>query len=138
MYVFAQDMEIRNWLKILLASTPLPPFTTTKKTWSQHFAIFFLKCIFNSWKRRMPKPNHCYPKYGDWRLGQGNASVCSLAPPPCSHLRAPRKNDKRYSKKNWKRFHLQYLQMKKKHQRLINSLPNMEVQKFKKKFLASM
>jgi hypothetical protein len=47
MFVFAQDMGIRNWVKILLASAPLPPLTTAKKTWSKHFAIFFLKCILN-------------------------------------------------------------------------------------------
>jgi hypothetical protein len=44
MFVFAQDMGIRNWVKILLASTPLPPFTTAKKTWevgSNLLAIFF-------------------------------------------------------------------------------------------------
>jgi hypothetical protein len=46
-FVFAQDMEVRNWVKILLASTPLSPFTTAKKTWSKLFAIFFLKCILN-------------------------------------------------------------------------------------------
>jgi hypothetical protein len=33
MFVFAQDMGIRNWVKILLASTLLSPFTTAKKTW---------------------------------------------------------------------------------------------------------
>jgi hypothetical protein len=32
MFVFAQDMEIRNWVKIFLAFTPLSPFTTAKKT----------------------------------------------------------------------------------------------------------
>jgi hypothetical protein len=31
MFVFAQDMGIRNWVKILLVSTTLPPFTTAKK-----------------------------------------------------------------------------------------------------------
>jgi hypothetical protein len=30
MFVFAQDMEIRNWVKNLLVSTIVPPFTTTK------------------------------------------------------------------------------------------------------------
>jgi hypothetical protein len=45
MFVFAQDMGIRNWVKILLVSTTLPPFTTAKKTWSKVLAILFLKCI---------------------------------------------------------------------------------------------
>jgi hypothetical protein len=27
---FAQDMEINNWVKILLVSTTVPPFTTMK------------------------------------------------------------------------------------------------------------
>jgi hypothetical protein len=43
MFVFAQDMGIRNWVKILLISTILPPYTTAKKTWSKVLAIFFLK-----------------------------------------------------------------------------------------------
>jgi hypothetical protein len=41
--VFAQDMGIRNWMKILLASTPLPPFTTAKKTWEQASCKFFFE-----------------------------------------------------------------------------------------------
>jgi hypothetical protein len=47
MFVFAQDIEIRNWMKILLVSTTLwslSPFTTAKKTWSKVLAILFLKC----------------------------------------------------------------------------------------------
>jgi hypothetical protein len=47
MFAFAQDMGIRNWVKIQLASTPVLPFTTANKTWSKLFAIFFLKCILN-------------------------------------------------------------------------------------------
>jgi hypothetical protein len=43
MFIFAQDMGIRNWVKILLASTLLPPSTTAKETWSKLFPIFFLK-----------------------------------------------------------------------------------------------
>jgi hypothetical protein len=43
MFVFAQDMGIRNWVKILLASTPLPPFTTAKKTWEQPSCNFLFK-----------------------------------------------------------------------------------------------
>jgi hypothetical protein len=30
MFVFAQNMGIRNWVKILLVSTTVPPFITTK------------------------------------------------------------------------------------------------------------
>jgi hypothetical protein len=44
MFDFAQDMGIRNWMKILLVSTILPPFTTTKKSWSKVLAVLFLKC----------------------------------------------------------------------------------------------
>jgi hypothetical protein len=43
MFVFAQDMGIRNRVKILLASTPLPPFTTTKKTWEQTSCNFLFE-----------------------------------------------------------------------------------------------
>jgi hypothetical protein len=43
MFVFAQDMGIRNWVKILLASIPLPPFTTAKKPWEQPSCNFLLK-----------------------------------------------------------------------------------------------
>jgi hypothetical protein len=32
MFIFAQDMEIKNWMKILFASTILAPFTIAKKT----------------------------------------------------------------------------------------------------------
>jgi hypothetical protein len=39
MFAFAQDMGIRNWVKIQLASTPVLPFTTANKTWSKLFAI---------------------------------------------------------------------------------------------------
>jgi hypothetical protein len=47
MFVFFQDIGIRNWMKILLVSTTLwslPPFTTAKKTWNKVLAIRFLKC----------------------------------------------------------------------------------------------
>jgi hypothetical protein len=47
MFILPQDMGIRNWAKILLASTPLTPFTIIKKIWNKFFAIFFLKCILN-------------------------------------------------------------------------------------------
>jgi hypothetical protein len=30
----------------------------------------------------MPKSNHYFPKYGGWKIGQGNASVRTLDPPP--------------------------------------------------------
>jgi hypothetical protein len=43
-------MGIRNWVKILLASTPLSPFTTAKKTWSK----LFCNCFFEV---------HSYLKY---------------------------------------------------------------------------
>jgi hypothetical protein len=43
MFVFAQDMEIRNWVKILLACTPLLPFTTARKTWEQASCNFLFK-----------------------------------------------------------------------------------------------
>jgi hypothetical protein len=86
MFVFAQDMGIRNWVKILLISTTLPPFTTAKKTWSKVLAILFLKYTpkLNAypWKKRMPKSNYYFSKYGGWKFGQGNASVCTLNPSP--------------------------------------------------------
>jgi hypothetical protein len=47
MFVFAQDIGIRNWVKILLVSTTLwslPTVTTANKTWSKVLAILFLKC----------------------------------------------------------------------------------------------
>jgi hypothetical protein len=120
MFVFAHYMGIRNWVKILLASTSLPPFTTAKKTWSNIFAILFLKCILNwntyLWKKRMPKYIHYYPKYGVWRLGQGNASVRRLAPPPiriCVPLGKIKSGIPNFYFLE-KRFHLQYLPTKKK------------------------
>jgi hypothetical protein len=47
MFILPQDMGIRNWVQILFASTPLPPFTIIKKIWTKLFAIFFLNCIHN-------------------------------------------------------------------------------------------
>jgi hypothetical protein len=47
MYVFAQDIGIRNSMKILLVSTILwsrPPFSITKKTWNKVLPILHLKC----------------------------------------------------------------------------------------------
>jgi hypothetical protein len=41
---FCPNMGNRNWVKILLVSTTLPPFTTAKKTWSKVLVILFLKC----------------------------------------------------------------------------------------------
>jgi hypothetical protein len=51
MFVFAQDMGIRNWVKILLASTPLPPITTAKKTWEQVSCnfLFEVHSLFNTY-----------------------------------------------------------------------------------------
>jgi hypothetical protein len=89
MFVFAQDIRIRNWVKILLASTTLrarPPFSTAKKTWSKVLPILFLKSNPKSnaypWKKRMPKSNQYFLKYRGWKFGQGNASVCTLDQPP--------------------------------------------------------
>ena len=39
MFVFAQDMGIRNWVKILLASTSLPHLQLQKKLGSNLLAI---------------------------------------------------------------------------------------------------
>jgi hypothetical protein len=47
MYVFAQDIGIRNSVKILHVSTTLrsqPPFSTAKKTWKKVLPILLLKC----------------------------------------------------------------------------------------------
>jgi hypothetical protein len=88
MYVFAQDIGIRNSVKILHVSTILrsrPPFSTTKKTWSKVLPILLLKCnpISNAylWKKRMPKSNHYILKYGDYKFGQRNASAHTLQTP---------------------------------------------------------
>jgi hypothetical protein len=71
MYVFAQDIGIRNWMKILLVSTTLwslPPFTTTKKTLSRVLAILFLKCTpkLNAYplKKECPNPIIISPNMG--------------------------------------------------------------------------
>jgi hypothetical protein len=42
MFVFAQDMVIRNWMKILLVSTTVLPFTTTKTKLGAKVLQFFL------------------------------------------------------------------------------------------------
>jgi hypothetical protein len=33
-------------------------------------------------KKRMPKSNHYILKYGGWKFGQGNDSICTLHQPP--------------------------------------------------------
>jgi hypothetical protein len=85
MYVFAQDIGIRNSVKILHVSTTLksrPPFSTTNKTWNKVLPILLLKCNPKSnaysLKIRMPKSNHYILKYGDYKFGQGNASAHTL------------------------------------------------------------
>jgi hypothetical protein len=35
-------------------------------------------------KIKMPKSNHCFPKYGGWKIGQGNPFARTLDPPPFS------------------------------------------------------
>jgi hypothetical protein len=34
------------------------------------------------YKKMMPKSNHYFPKYGGWKIGQGNASARTLDPLP--------------------------------------------------------
>jgi hypothetical protein len=89
MYDFAQDIGIRNLVKILHIFTTLqsrPPFSTAKNTWSKVLPILLLK--YNpksnaySWKKRMPKLNHYILKYGDYKFGQGNASAHTLHQTP--------------------------------------------------------
>jgi hypothetical protein len=43
MFVTAQDMGIRNWVKIQLVSTTVPPFTTAKTKFGTKDTILFLK-----------------------------------------------------------------------------------------------
>jgi hypothetical protein len=87
----------------------------------------------------MPKPNHYFSKYGGWRFSKGNASVRSLAPPTiCICIFQGKMIRKIPVFFVGDRFHLQYLSAKKKkHQRSIICSPDMEVQKFKKRFQAS-
>jgi hypothetical protein len=60
LYVFAQDIRIRNSVKILHVSTILrsrPPFSTAKKTWSKVLPILLLKCNPKSKCLSMKKKN---------------------------------------------------------------------------------
>jgi hypothetical protein len=89
MYVFAQDIKIRNWWRFSLYLQPYglqPPFSTAKKTWRKVLKILLLKCNPKSnaypWKQKMPKSNHYILKYGDWKFGQGNNSIRTLHQPP--------------------------------------------------------
>jgi hypothetical protein len=52
---FCPNMGNRNWVKILLVSTTLPPFTTAKKTWSKVLVILFNKCLSIK-KKECPNP----------------------------------------------------------------------------------
>jgi hypothetical protein len=83
MFVFAQDMGIKNWMKILLVSTTVPPFTTVKTKFGAKVLQFSFWSILLNYmhiheKKRMPKSNHYILKYGDSKFGQANASVCTL------------------------------------------------------------
>jgi hypothetical protein len=77
MFVFAQDMGIRNWMKILLVSTTVLPFTTAKTKFGAKVLQFSFWSILQNYrpihgKKRMPKSNQYILKYGDWKFGQGN------------------------------------------------------------------
>jgi hypothetical protein len=66
----------------------------------------------------MSNPNHYYPKYGGWKGGQGNASICTLVctldPPPVCICICQGKAVRDFSIFFFKGcFHLQYLPMKK-------------------------
>jgi hypothetical protein len=96
MFVFAQDMGTRNWVKIPLASTPLPPFTTAKKTWSKHFAIFFLKYILNlntyPWKEKNAQIQSLLSQIWGLKTWSRKCFHLQLGPIPRLHLGPPRNN----------------------------------------------
>jgi hypothetical protein len=101
MFVFVQDVEIRNWVKTLLTSTPKTPFTTAKKTWNKLFAIFFLKCILNlntyPWKKNAQTWS-LLPEIWGLKTWSRKCFPLQPGPTPRPHLCPPRKNGKKYSK----------------------------------------
>jgi hypothetical protein len=63
MFVFTQDMGIRNWVKIILVSTTVPPFPTAKtKLGAKVLQFSFWSILLNYMpmhgKKRMPKSNN--------------------------------------------------------------------------------
>ena len=62
-----------------------------RRLWKLLFLVtwmIFIHSILNLTHeiKKNSNPNHYYPKYGGWKVGQGNASICTLvrtlAPPP--------------------------------------------------------
>jgi hypothetical protein len=89
MFVFAQDMGIRNWVRIPLASTPLPPFTTAKKTWEQASYNFLFK--MNAQTQSL------LPQIWGLEIWSRKCFRLQPSPTPCKHLHLPRKSNKRNS-----------------------------------------
>jgi hypothetical protein len=99
MFDFAQDIGIRNWMKILLVSTTLrflPPFPTAKKTWNKVLAILFFKCTpkLNAypWKKKNAQIQSLFLQI--WRLEIWSRKCFRLHPrsTPHLHFQPPRKN----------------------------------------------
>jgi hypothetical protein len=84
MYVFAQDIGIRNLVKILLVSTTLRsqlPFSTAKKTWSKVLPILLLK--YNPKSNAYPLKKECpNPIIISSNMGIGNLVKETLASTP--------------------------------------------------------
>jgi hypothetical protein len=73
MFVFAQDIGIRNWVKILLVSLQSqPPFSTAKKTWSKVLPLLFLKYNPKSNALSMKKKECPNPIIISSNIGVGN------------------------------------------------------------------
>jgi hypothetical protein len=94
-------MGIRNWVKILLASTPLPPFTTAKKTWEQASCNFLFEvyCQFKclSMERKDAQTQSLSPQIWRLEIWLRKCFCPQPSPTPHPHLHLPRKNDKRNS-----------------------------------------
>jgi hypothetical protein len=97
MFVFAQDMGIRNWMKILLVSTTVPPFTTAKtKFGAKGLAILFLKytpkLYAYLWKKKNAQIQSLYPQIWGLEIWLRKRFRPHPTSTPHSHVQPPRKN----------------------------------------------
>jgi hypothetical protein len=96
MFVFAQDMVIRNWVKILLVSTTIPPFTTAKTKLGTKVLQFSFWSILLNYMPIHEKKECPNPIIISSNMGIGNlVKETFLSAPyinPHSHFQPPRKN----------------------------------------------
>jgi hypothetical protein len=100
MFVFAQDMEIGNWVKILVVSTTrrvqTPIYNREDKTWNKGFAILFLKytpkLYAYPWKKKNTQIQSLYPQISGLEIWSRKCFRPHPTSTPHSHFQPPSKN----------------------------------------------